>query len=196
MTVDATTPHRSASGAGVLPPLRAARGRPQLLAGAAAAVLALAYLMYTALESGAVYYLTVAELEAKGAAAYEERVRVAGKVLPGSIEREGSTVRFTVVEDPALGEVSRPSLLAWLLPIRTSAGVAGASLSGASGPRPLRVTYAGVVPDIFGDGTDVVVEGRLSPAGVFDASTLLAKCPSRFEEAVRAGHAAPRTDGA
>lgn len=39
----------------------------------------------------------------------------------------------------------------------------------------------GPVPDIFGDQVQVVVEGKLAPDGTFTASTLLAKCPSKFE---------------
>jgi len=49
----------------------------------------------------------------------------------------------------------------------------------ASGVLP--ITYRGVLPDIFGDGVEVVVEGKYAPDGVFTAGTLLAKCPSKFE---------------
>ena len=53
--------------------------------------------------------------------------------------------------------------------------------SGASMP----VVYKGLVPDIFGPGIQVVVEGHYNNAtGVFEASTLLAKCPSKFTAAV------------
>ncbi|HEY3111931.1 MAG TPA: cytochrome c maturation protein CcmE [Chloroflexota bacterium] len=45
----------------------------------------------------------------------------------------------------------------------------------------LPVVYRGVVPDIFGEAIQVVVEGQPDASGVFQASTLLAKCPSRFE---------------
>ena len=51
----------------------------------------------------------------------------------------------------------------------------------------LTVVYSGVVPDIFTDSVQVVVEGTQSADGVFQAHTLLAKCPSRFEEAAPAG---------
>lgn len=51
----------------------------------------------------------------------------------------------------------------------------------------LTVVYSGVVPDIFADGVQVVVEGTQGENGVFNAHTLLAKCPSRFEEAAPAG---------
>jgi len=49
------------------------------------------------------------------------------------------------------------------------------------GRRSLPVRYTGVVPDAFEPGADVVVEGRLAPSGTFEASTLLAKCPSKYE---------------
>jgi cytochrome c-type biogenesis protein CcmE len=46
----------------------------------------------------------------------------------------------------------------------------------------LPVEYNGVVPDVFKAGVQVVVEGHLKD-GLFHASTLLAKCPSKFQSA-------------
>jgi cytochrome c-type biogenesis protein CcmE len=43
------------------------------------------------------------------------------------------------------------------------------------------VSYRGVIPDTFSDEATVVVEGRLDAEGVFQATTLLAKCASRYE---------------
>jgi cytochrome c-type biogenesis protein CcmE len=44
------------------------------------------------------------------------------------------------------------------------------------------VIYAGLeTPDLFKDGAEVVVEGRLAAAGTFHATNVLAKCPSKFE---------------
>jgi cytochrome c-type biogenesis protein CcmE len=43
------------------------------------------------------------------------------------------------------------------------------------------VVYRGLAPDTFTDGVEVVVEGRLQPDGTFRATTLLAKCGSRYE---------------
>ena len=47
----------------------------------------------------------------------------------------------------------------------------------------LPVTYSGVVPDIFRPGVQVVVEGHYTGTGPFQAQTLLAKCPSKFQSA-------------
>ena len=49
--------------------------------------------------------------------------------------------------------------------------------------RTIRVEYRGIIPDTFVDKADVVVEGKLRADGVFEASTLLAKCPSKYESA-------------
>ena len=43
------------------------------------------------------------------------------------------------------------------------------------------VVYRGLAPDTFTDDVDVVVEGRLEPDGTFRATSLLAKCGSRYE---------------
>ena len=51
------------------------------------------------------------------------------------------------------------------------------------GTQEMPVTYNGVVPDIFGPGITVVVEGTYTGSGPFQAQTLLAKCPSKFQAA-------------
>lgn len=52
-----------------------------------------------------------------------------------------------------------------------------------SGRQSLPVVYSGVVPDIFRQGITVVVEGHYTGKGPFQAQTLLAKCPSKFQAA-------------
>lgn len=56
----------------------------------------------------------------------------------------------------------------------------------SDGQRNLAVVYAGVVPDIFNAGIQVVVEGRYRSRGPFQALTLLTKCPSKFTAATPA----------
>lgn len=51
------------------------------------------------------------------------------------------------------------------------------------GAQTYYVVYRGITPDTFADGVDVVVEGRLGHDGTFRATTLLAKCASRYENA-------------
>jgi cytochrome c-type biogenesis protein CcmE len=53
----------------------------------------------------------------------------------------------------------------------------------SDGQQSLAVVYAGVVPDIFNVGIQVVVEGHYRGQGSFQALTLLTKCPSKFTAA-------------
>ncbi len=43
------------------------------------------------------------------------------------------------------------------------------------------VVYNGPVPDTMESGETVVVEGKYTREGVFNASTILVKCPSKYE---------------
>jgi cytochrome c-type biogenesis protein CcmE len=47
----------------------------------------------------------------------------------------------------------------------------------------LPIRYSGIVPDIFRAGITVVVEGKPGASPIFQAQTLLAKCPSKFQNA-------------
>ena len=47
----------------------------------------------------------------------------------------------------------------------------------------LAVRYKGPRPDMFRDQAEVVIEGKLADDGVFEARTMLLKCPSKYEEA-------------
>lgn len=57
------------------------------------------------------------------------------------------------------------------------------AIADSSGSQQLSVVYSGVVPDIFRPGITVVVEGHYTGKGPFQAQTLLAKCPSKFQSA-------------
>jgi cytochrome c-type biogenesis protein CcmE len=53
----------------------------------------------------------------------------------------------------------------------------------SDGDHTLSVVYSGIVPDIFGPGITVVVDGHYTGQAPFQAQTLLAKCPSKFQAA-------------
>jgi len=50
----------------------------------------------------------------------------------------------------------------------------------------LAVTYNGPRPDMLRDGAEAVVEGKYTEGDSFEASNLLLKCPSKYEEAATA----------
>jgi cytochrome c-type biogenesis protein CcmE len=61
-------------------------------------VLSLGYLAFTGVEESKSYYVTIAELRKMGDNAYSKRLRVAGNVVPGSIQRQGSKIHFELIE--------------------------------------------------------------------------------------------------
>jgi cytochrome c-type biogenesis protein CcmE len=111
-------------------------------------------LMANAIKQTGEYYLTPQELETRVAA---DPSFVGTGVKVGARVVSGSIVRA-----PSGREVS---------------------FQVTDGARTVPVVYRGIAPDTFTDGVDVVVEGRLSPDGTFHATTLLAKCASRYENA-------------
>jgi cytochrome c-type biogenesis protein CcmE len=52
------------------------------------------------------------------------------------------------------------------------------------GDKRLPVHFHGVMPDTFAQSESVVVEGALGANGVFEARTMLVKCPSRYEPVI------------
>lgn len=102
------------------------------------------------------YYKTIAELGQMGSKAMDQHVRVGGDVQKGSIQHDGETVDFTLVQaDPA-----KP----------------------AQAPLYLRVVYNGrdPLPDTFRDGAQALADGKMGTDGVFHASKIQAKCASKY----------------
>ncbi len=120
-----------------------------------AIMLAVVYLVVMGLQNSAVYFLTVSELQAKGAGAHNQLFRVSGNLVPGSAAPDASGVGMHFqIADAAATSTSLP------------------------------VVYrGGQVPDIMGDNVEIVAEGKLNADGTFVANTVLAKCPSRLENA-------------
>ena len=115
----------------------------------------LAWLAIGGVSEGGAYYKTVPELQAMGDSATQKRIRVGGDVMPGSIQREGQQVKFTLKqEDPKLKTITE-----------------------------LKVVYTGVdpLPDTFKDGSQALADGRLGTDGIFHAQKIQAKCASKYE---------------
>jgi len=135
----------------------------RFLVGAALLAAAMSYLVYTAASSTSVYYMTVAEFMPKREALANEGVRVAGRVRNGTVQWDAKTLDLSFV----LGDFT-PSEIA------------------------VPVKYTGVLPDMFAEGRDVVVEGKYGVDGVFQAHTVLTSCPSKYEAEDKAQTAANR----
>lgn len=58
------------------------------------------------------------------------------------------------------------------------------SFSIQDGKASLPITTAALLPDTFTQGVTVVAEGAMGAGGVFSATDVLAKCPSKFSAKV------------
>ena len=124
--------------------------KKKFLIGGIIVFLAIGYLGFMGFQSSATYYYTVSELMGLGNSIYDENVRVNGVVAPGSVEQE------------AQGTILR------------------FTIADAEGEESLPIFYQGVVPDTFKVGNEVVLEGQLNSDGMFQAHTLMPKCPSKY----------------
>jgi cytochrome c-type biogenesis protein CcmE len=112
------------------------------------------YLMVSAVRETKVYYFTPNELTeqlARDSSFYHTGIKVGGRVVAGTIERASDGRSVSF------------------------------QITDSSNTHTYRVNYHGTIPDTFTDGVDVIVEGRVNRERVFTASTLLAKCASRYE---------------
>jgi cytochrome c-type biogenesis protein CcmE len=70
-----------------------------------------------------------------------------------------------------------------IVPAQPGPGVSFTLLDKDNPSKTLRVSYRGAVPDTFKAGAEVIVEGGLDSSGqVFTASTLITKCPSKYQK--------------
>ena len=124
----------------------------KFLAGAALIAAAVGYLMVSGVRDTGVYFLTPVELAQRVAS--DTTIHSVG-IRMGARVVAGS-IRRDVATQTVYFDVS-------------------------DGTQSYPVVYRGLPPDTFDGDVDVVVEGRLSRDGVFHATSLLAKCGSRYE---------------
>ena len=118
--------------------------------GASIIIVAVAYLVYTGIRETSVYYFTIDEFLAERASMVEEEVRVAGRVGADSVDWDARTLDLHF------------------------------ELAEFDGGESVPVAYNGILPDMFAEGRDVIVEGNFT-AGTLEAHTLLTSCPSKYE---------------
>lgn len=131
-------------------------------------VAAVATLIYTAARETSAYFLTMDEYAAQQLAHEGKPLRLAGRVTEGSVEWNPRTLDLafeiqSIPPRPGNEEAEATATIALNEPAPT-----------------LVVKYNGILPDMFAEGRDVIVEGHVSNQ-VFEADTLLTTCPSKYE---------------
>ncbi len=123
-----------------------------LLLGAVVA-LAVGYMVFAAFPGNTQYFLTVGEF-LKGKEYHDGQVlRVSGKLVPDSFQRQDDSV------------------LSYF------------HLADQSGPshQQLKASYVGVMPDLFfNPHSEIILEGRYGNDQVFQTDNILVKCPSKY----------------
>ncbi len=140
-------------------------------------IAAIGYLIYSSSQSAAQYFLTVSELNGRGAAIVGQDVRISGAVVGSSIQYDADKLelRFTVADIPGDNNV-----------IEQQGGLAKVLHVAVTNPKAerMQILYKGVKPDLLRDEAQAIMTGKLGADGVFVANELLLKCPTKYESAV------------
>ncbi|MEW6298430.1 MAG: cytochrome c maturation protein CcmE [Thermodesulfobacteriota bacterium] len=137
--------------------------KSKFLLGGLLVVGAVGYLIYTGIRETSTYYLTIEEFLPQREAFANESIRLAGRVQDGSVQWDPKTLRLRFVLGPfPQGEDPPPAV-------------------------GIPVQYQGILPDMFAEGRDVIVEGR-SDGTVLTATTVMTSCPSKYEPEIGAGN--------
>lgn len=110
------------------------------------------FLVWTAVDQTKMYMITVPEFLGAGEAYANSTVRIAGKVAPGSMQWDGS----------------RRDLRFTVIDMGGQAG-------------EVQVHYTGLLPDMFAEDRNVVVEGPYTTSTPFEAKAVLTSCPSKYQ---------------
>ena len=119
---------------------------------------AIGYLIYTGIRETSNYYLTIEEFLPQKEAFANEGVRLAGRVQTGSVQWDPKDLRLSFVLGPFQTEEAA-----------------------AVSPVGLQVNYQGILPDMFAEGRDVIVEGKYEAGKNLAAKTIMTSCPSKYE---------------
>jgi cytochrome c-type biogenesis protein CcmE len=123
----------------------------KFLIGGIIILIAIGVLSFMAFKGAATYYYTVSEVITQKSSMVDKNIRVAGKVVEGSLvqEKSNNTINFVLTDTVDL-------------------------------TKTIQISYKGAVPDAFKEGNDAVVEGQLSGSNIFKAQQIIVKCPSKY----------------
>lgn len=142
----------------------------KFILGGAVLLGAIAFLIISQTTLGAQYYITVEDLLASNKYV-GQTVRLTGAVIGDSIkyDSEKLTIEFSIANIPNNVE-----------------NLGDALVKAVNDPNSLRVTVRvenQVKPDLLKNEAQAILTGKLGSDGIFRASELLLKCPSRFQDA-------------
>lgn len=138
---------------GVIAPAKVGKNNLKFVVAGLVIVAAITFLAVSSFQSNSMYYLTVPELRAQAQA-------------------EGAAFYDKMVR--VSGPLHKES-------IDWNAKTMTLRFHIAEGNEMFPVVFVGPIPDTLENGETVVVEGKYTREGVFNASNILVKCPSKYE---------------
>jgi len=146
----------------------------KLIIGIVIIIAAVVYLIASSTLSQSQYFLTVEELQSNQAEYVGKNVRMSGAVLGDTIEYDPQTLELTfqVAQIPGDHRV-----------IEQMGGMSVVLAQAAHDPSLPKMTihYVGPRPDLLKDEAQAIITGSLDENGIFQASELLLKCPSKYQ---------------
>jgi cytochrome c-type biogenesis protein CcmE len=133
----------------------------KFVAGIAVIISTVAFLVYTAVDQTKMYMITVSEFVTGGNAYAGTTLRIAGRVQ----------------EDSMIWDASKNDLRF--------------AINDIEGEGQINIHFTGILPDMFSEGRDVVVEGPYAAGDMFEATAVLTSCPSKYEAEVEGETAEP-----
>ena len=124
--------------------------RRRFIVGATLIAVAVSYLVYAGIRTTSMYYFEIDEFIAARATHSGEDLRVKGWVRAGSMDW-----------DPRTNDLRF-------------------DLARQDGSGAIAVSYSGILPDMFADGREVVVEGYYGGESL-EARQIMTSCPSKYE---------------
>ncbi len=152
-------------------------GRMKFVIGGVLILAAVVYLIFSATQANAEYFMTVDELKAKGASIVGQNVRISGAVVGSTIQYDPQTLTLTFEVAHVTGDNKE---------VDAEGGLAAVLHAAVTDPNRARikVVYSGPKPDLLKDEAQAVMTGQLNADGTFHADELLLKCPTKYQDAV------------
>lgn len=146
----------------------------KLIIGIGVIVTALLYLLISSTLTQSQYFLTVEELLNEKESFIGKNVRMSGVVLGETIayDPQALQLRFSVAHIPGDHKL--------ITELGGMAFVLNQAANDSTLPR-VEIVYEGARPDLLKHEAQAIMTGALGEDGLFHASELLLKCPSKYE---------------
>jgi cytochrome c-type biogenesis protein CcmE len=153
------------------------QGRIKFFIGGGLILAAVIYLIVSATQANAEYFMTVNELKSKEVSLAGRSLRISGAVVGNTIKFDPQTMNLTFDIAHVPGDNAA---------IEMGGGLAAVLHTAVTDPVRARLTivYNGPKPDLMSDEAQAIVTGHLGEDGIFYADELLLKCPTKYQEAI------------